>query len=156
MCHQSPAKLLRSVKRITSFLEKKNICPNSNIKCQPLLSLHHLPKVDIPPAPTPPTVLSCTTLARTSIGPVNKVKPKLIVVKTSSTSVSPRPVYHPAVVNASQAMFRKHPSQLMPEEVQKFKNYQEHKIRIGEPLEMEVIFLPIGGTRTCINCGELT
>ena len=154
MCQPSPAKLLRSVKRITSFLEKKNNSPASNIKSQPSLSLHHLPKIDIPPAA--PKLLSCTTLALASIAPVFKKETELNIVKTSSTSIPPRPVYHPAVVNASQAMFRKHPSQLLPEEVHKFKNYQEHKIRIDEPLEMEVIFLPIGGTRTCINCGELT
>ena len=39
MCHQSPSKLLRSVKRITKFLQKKG----------PVLTTNKLPGLDIPP-----------------------------------------------------------------------------------------------------------
>ena len=152
MCHQSPAKLLRSVKRITSFLKKMNNIPVTP-KCPSILSFHHLPGIDIPPLP--PKLLSCKTLPCTSIAPIIKEKPKLSI-RICTTSIPPRPVYHPAIVNASHAMFTKHPSQLLPEELEKFKNYQDYKIRIGEPLETEIIYLPSGGIRTCLNCGELT
>ena len=172
MCHQSPAKLLRSIKRITNFLEKKN-CQDTNIsiiRCQPSLSLYHLPPVDIPPSP--PKLLSCTTLPPTSIAPaknltnyeVKTLAPidippmkiqKLYILRSGATSIPPRPVYHPAIINASQAFFSKHPSQLTAEEIQKFKQ-KEDKASIGEPLQTEVIFLPNGGIRTCCNCGELT
>ena len=120
MCHQSPAKLLRSIKRITHFLEKMN-CPDTNIpimKCPSSLSLYHLPPIDIPPLP--PKFLSCNTLPPTSISPAKNlanfvvtsfppidIPPtikeirKLNFVRSSATSISPRPVYHPAIINAS-------------------------------------------------------
>ena len=50
----------------------------------------------------------------------------------------------------------KHPSQLLPEEVIKFKLYRSRKLVIGEPLESEIIYQPIGGIRTCLHCGEKT
>ena len=53
-------------------------------------------------------------------------------------------------------MFQKHPSKLVPEEIEKFKWYENHNIQIEEPLETDVIYQPIGGIRTCLNCGELT
>jgi hypothetical protein len=72
------------------------------------------------------------------------------------SSILPRPVYHPAIINASKFFFSKPPSQLTADEAQKFNQYQEDKIEIGEPLEAEEKFLPIGGIRMCLNCGELT
>ena len=81
---------------------------------------------------------------------------KLTIVKISAISILPRPIYHHAIIDASRAFFLKPPSQLTTDEAQKFKKYQEDKTEIGEPLEAEVKFLPIGGIRTCLNCGELT
>ena len=86
----------------------------------------------------------------------SKEKSKLNLVKCNSTSIPPRSVYHPIVVNVCKAMFSKHPKNLTPEEVAKFNIYKERKKQIGEPLESEVIYLPTGGIRTCVNCGELT
>jgi hypothetical protein len=85
-----------------------------------------------------------------------KKKLKLGLVKAQSTSISPRKVYHPCIINASEAMFGKHPGQLTPDENLKFQLYQDHKIKVGEPLETEIIYLPIGGIRMCVNCRELT
>ena len=170
MCHQSPAKLLRSIKRITNFLEKKNYQDTSIsiLRCPSSLSLYHLPPVDIPPLP--PKLLSCTTLPTTSIAPaknfatydvkklasinipptIRKIQ-KLNIVKSGATYIPPRPEYHPAIISASQAFFLKHPSRLTAEEIQKFKQYKEDKATIGEPLETEAKFLPNGGIRTCCN-----
>ena len=155
MCHQSPAKLLRSIKRITSFLEKKKHCLSTPImESLSPLSLYHLPSVDIPPFP--PKCLSITSLSPIDIPPTIGKLPKLTIVKSSSTSFLPRPVYHPAIYNASQHFFLKPPSQLTADEAHRFKQYQQDKTEIGEPLEAEEKFLPIGGIRTCVNCGELT
>ena len=88
--------------------------------------------------------------------PIAKKQPKLDIVKSQSTSIPHHPVYHPTIVNVCDAMFEKHPSKLNPDEVKKFKMYRTRKMQIGEPLEAEVIYLPIGGLRTCLNCRELT
>ena len=74
----------------------------------------------------------------------------------SSISIPPRPVYHPAINQACQAMFGKHPTSLTPEEVSKFKIYQRQKLKNNDPIENDVIYQPIGGIRTCIQCGNLT
>ena len=90
------------------------------------------------------------------IPPNLKKMSKLNIVTIQSTSIPPRPVYHPAIINACTAMFAKHPSELRQDEVEKFKRYRNHKTQIGEPLETEIIYLPSGGLRTCLNCKELT
>ena len=46
MCHQSPAKVLRSVRRITSFLERRNIC-ESPLKLSSLKQITVLPQINI-------------------------------------------------------------------------------------------------------------
>ena len=91
----------------------------------------------------------------TDLPPIKK-EPKLDLVKATSTSIPPREVYHPCIINASRAFFGKHPRELAPDEALKFKMYQRDKILIGEPLENEIIHLPIGGIRTFDNCGEFT
>ena len=72
MCHQSPAKILRNVKRMTSFIERKMTCSSlvSEVKLQPYLSIQHLPNIDI--HALPPKLLSSHTLPHISILP----KPK--------------------------------------------------------------------------------
>ena len=77
MCNQSPAKILRSVKRMTSFLERKRAFPMlvPAVKLQPTLSIQHLPVIDIPPLP--PKLLSSQKLQPISILP----KPKKLSVR---------------------------------------------------------------------------
>ena len=140
MCHKSPAKILRNVKRMSLFLDKK---PNT-------LSISILPQINIIPLKKP---LGISPLITTNVPPQ---KPKLDFVRAKSISIPPHQIYHPAVINASNAMFGKDPSQLEADEALKFKMYRMNKIQKGEPLETEVIFLPIGGIRTCVNCRELT
>jgi hypothetical protein len=53
-------------------------------------------------------------------------------------------MYHPAIINACHAIFANHPCKLIPEKVKKFKLYLNHKMKIGDPLETEVISLPVG------------
>ena len=164
MCHKSPSKVLRNVRRITLFLEKK---PKA-------LSVSLLPQINIPPlikslefsplvttnVPPQPKTLQITNLAIhkvvcTDLPPIKK-EAKLDLVKATSTTIPPHQVYHPCIINASRAFFGKHPQELTPDEAVRFQMYQKDKIQIGEPLENEIVYLPIGGIRTCVNCGEFT
>ena len=82
-------------------------------------------------------------------------KPNLIIMKTSSTSLPPRPIYHPAVINASKSMHGKHPSELNREEADKLKQYMKWKCDRGEPVETDVIHVP-SDMRDCLHCGYPT
>ena len=94
-----------------------------------------LPATDIPPTPS---------------------KSNIKFARNQAVSIPPRPIYHPAIVNASEAIFGKHPDDLTHEEVNKFTVYRRQQRHIGEPLEEQTIYLPSGGMRSCVNCGELT
>ena len=114
-----------------STLESISILPE-NLE----LDVCVLPATDIPPAPPP--------------------KLNLEFVKNQAVSIPPRPVYHPAIFNASEAIFGKHLDDLTPDEFNKFNVYRIHQSQIGKPLEEQTIYLPNGGMRSCLNCGELT
>ena len=149
----SPAKKLRGLKRLLTFLRNKS--QNNTNNLQNSLSISSQSSFSILPQ-NPRSNLEITCMPNIDIPPIYKEKSKLNLVKCNSTSIPPRTVYHPIVVNVCQAMFSKHPKNLTPEEVAKFNIYKERKKQIGEPLESEVIYLPTGGIRTCLNCGELT
>ena len=102
--------------------------------------------------------LSFQKLESIDIVPVEPPKnPSLSIQAQSSVSIPPRRIYHPAILKACENMHGKHPSQLTPDEVRKFKLYQEYKARNGEPpIEEDIIFQPCGGLRTCVQCGQLT
>ena len=107
----------------------------------------------------PPKIQSNLVVSNPSsinIPPNLKNMSSLNIIKSQSISIPPRPVYHPAIINACIKFFAKHPSELRRDEFQKFKQYRKDKAQIGEPHESENIYLPIGGLRTCLNCGELT
>ena len=125
--HQSPAKKARSARRMIHYL-----CSKLTPKCL-TLSATHLPHIDISPA-----------LKRLSISNQDQI------------SVRPRKIYHPCIINASDSLFKKHPDLLQPDEIVKFNNFRKYKSEIGDPLETNVVFLPIGGLRKCLVCGNLT
>jgi hypothetical protein len=164
MCHKSPAKVLRNVRRITLFLEKKpktlsvSLFPQVNISpfVKPL-SLSPLVTTDVPPLQKNVHIskLAIHKVVCTDLPPIKK-KHKLDLVKATSTSIPPRQVYHPCIINASRAFFGRHPQELASDEALRFQMYQKDKTLLGEPLEKEITYLPIGGLRTCVNCGELT
>ena len=127
----SPSKKLRSLKRLFSFLQSK--VSSNEAKALPKLTTTKQVSVSyIPPAP----ILNLT--------------------KNLPISIPPRRIFHPAVINACQSMFKKHPSQLSPEEVEKFNKYKQYKLQVGDPVEQNVVYLPIGGLRTCLQCGQPT
>merc|ERR1712129_617127 len=45
------------------------------------------------------------------------LKVKLSFVKNAAISIKPRKIYHPTIINACEAMFKKHPDQLVSEEI---------------------------------------
>ena len=70
MCYQSPAKVLRNVKRLTNFLSKKNFLgATPQPKANPSLSIEVLSPISISPSPK---MLSCCTQKRISISPRKK------------------------------------------------------------------------------------
>ena len=100
----SPAKKLRSLKRLFTFVQSKV----------------SLVDIDIMLKLTP------TKLPSTSYIPAT---PSLNLTKNQSISIPPRRIYHLAIINACQAMFRKH--LLSKEEVNKFNKYKEFKLQGG-------------------------
>ena len=83
MCQQSPAKLLRSVKRITHFLEKKK-----ELSVQPFLCSVILPPINILPA-SPLSKLTIVNVQTTNILPQTPPKPNLTKFKASSVNIKP-------------------------------------------------------------------
>ena len=79
----------------------------------------------------------------------------LSISRCTLTNIPPRPIYHPAIINASIAFFKKHPSELSEEEVAKFKCYLQRKKELGEPVETDVIYQP-SSPRDCLHCGHPT
>ena len=80
MCNQSPAKLLRSVRRITRYIEKK---PSQIIRNKPVLSIFKLPQISL--IPLKPNVLSITRQPRISIAS----RPRISFCKLKSTEIVP-------------------------------------------------------------------
>ena len=151
--HTSPAKKVRGIKRLLTFLQNKSRSKSSDV--QKSLSVCQQQSISI--SPTNPQLKLIATLQSTmDIPPIAQEMPKFHVVRNQSTSIPPRPIYHPAIINACYAFFSKHPSKLEPEERKKFDLYRSDKHQIGEPLEKEVIHQPIGGIRICLHCGEKT
>ena len=53
-------------------------------------------------------------------------------------------------------MVKRHPDSFTKEEGLKFLEIRNWKSEVGDPLETNVVYLPIGGLRTCMICGHLT
>ena len=83
-------------------------------------------------------------------------QPKLTTIKLEQIDIKPKKIYHPTILNACDTMFKKHPDQLSQEEIHKFNYYRNWKSEIGDPIEANPIYLPIGGLRKCLICGNLT
>ena len=156
--HRSPAKKSRNSKRLIKFLQSKISCkdlPNLVICSQPSISLVPLrPKLSSfkPPStsvpPIPPPVFS-STCVQTSY-------PSLSQVKNEGINIRPRKIYHPSIINACLALFKKHPDLLAQEEIIKFNEYRAWKKEVNDPLESNPVYLPIGGLRRCLVCENLT
>ena len=86
----------------------------------------------------------------------SKKMPVLSITKTLPVSIPPRTkIYHPAVINACKAVYKKHPCELTKEESSSMKSYLDRKRELGEPVEHDPTYLPIS-MRNCMHCGHLT
>ena len=112
---------------------KPNMIDRASL-AKPELSVESLLSVDIPPGK----------------------RPSLTIVSQPPTSIPPRKIYHPAVIKACYAITGKHhPSQLLPDETKRLKNYIDQKREMGEPVETDLLYLPTS-MRNCVHCGHPT
>ena len=95
-----------------------------------------------------------SSLPQVDISPAKKANLKAVI--NLPISISPRKIYHPSIINASESLFKKHPDMLQQDEIIKFNHFKKYKSEIGDPLETNVVFLPIGGLRKCLVCENLT
>ena len=84
-------------------------------------------------------------MASIDIAPESSLGRNLSQAKQSSISIPPKPVYHLAIINACKVMHEQHPDQSDREEVEQFNFYVRHKSNTGDPIEQNVVYLPIGG-----------
>ena len=140
---KSQGRILRDVRRITKFLEKKKMPVQSS-----KLSIVHHDTFSIPPKPKslsiqkrvfvdiPPDKYSTARLSRTSFCCVN-IPP----VEQPARPIA-RPYLHPFVVEASKMLYGKPPWELTPEQAEHFEGYQEYKTRNGRPIEEDICYKP--------------
>ena len=81
---------------------------------------------------------------------------KLSICQVQTTSIPPKPVYHPAIIRACLSMFDKKPSELNYEEIRKFNEYRGYKKMKGEEIESDILYNPAGGNQPCLHCGHPT
>ena len=147
----SPAKKVRSLRRLLAFkLRNCNTPEKSVVKRFPVLSI--CPQVQSSFLPTKPHI-------EISIQPSISIKPKTPKLSTcpvKSISIPGRRIFNPAILQACQSMFGKHPDLLDQNKIMKFNHYIQYKIEEGDPIESSIIYTPAGGAKKCLQCGELT
>ena len=142
MVKQSPAKIFRNVVRMTKFLERKKFTSTPS----------NLPASDPPSKKT--SILSCSIQAVVSIAPIKSCLEifklpqqdipseatisNLSVVQNVGVDIRTRKIYHPTIINACQAIYKKHPDLLSQDEVLKFNEYRRWRSEMGQPLEANV------------------
>ena len=77
-------------------------------------------------------------------------------MKLAEIDVRPKKIYHPTIINCCETLFNKHPDHLSKKEIIKFNHYRKWKSEIGDPIEANPVYLPIGGLRNCLICTNLT
>ena len=97
-------------------------------------------------------VVSAESACETEPIPTSKT---LSTKKLAPISIPPRAIYHPAIINATQSFYQKHPSELSYEEKKEFKLYLDQKKARGQPVEEDLIYLPTS-LRNCLHCGHPT
>ena len=148
----------RKERKIRSNLTSTELSEVNSSDCQPSHISQQIEAVSATDCSSPEKpVLSTTKVSSVDIEPKeSKIIPELSIVRQSSLSIPPRTIHHPAVINACFAILGKHPSTLSQEEVYQFQQYREFKESNGDPIEENVVYLPIGGVRTCLHCNQPT
>ena len=98
----------------------------------------------------------CISICPQSTVNIPPQQPKLAPIKLAEINIKPKKIYHPTVINACDTIFKKHPDDLNNEEIQKFNKYRSWKSEMGDPLEANLVYLPIGGLRKYLICSNLT
>ena len=149
-------RLADSYRRVNSkTLEEDDIRPHQSTQPSYVVDAETqtCPSTNVDPKPKPN--LTSSLQSSINVSPKNHV-PNLMAVKMAPLSIPPRRIYHPNIINACKQHYSKHPSQLNPEEVEKFKFYKEYYEReYGKTIEEDVIFRP-AGMRDCLHCGYPT
>ena len=58
---------------------------------------------------------------------ISQENPKLSLIRNQTISIPPRPVYHPAAVNACEAIVGRHPDDLTPGEYNRFNTFRRQQ-----------------------------
>ena len=101
----SPAKKIRNIKRLLSFQFKQMPTKLISLSISPQEASSFFP-------PEIQSNLVVSTMSSISIPPNLMKMSRLNIVKSRSISISPRPVYHPAIINSCIKFFAKHPIEL--------------------------------------------
>ena len=137
---KTPAKIFRDARRMTKFLEKKQICKksmklsNSNqasasfFPSKKLMSISNITLLNIPPS----KILLTTQLSYSAVTSVD-IPP---------TKTHPKPFIHPHIIEASKMLYGKPPWELDEGQLEHFEGYQEYKIRNGRPIEEDLAYKP--------------
>ena len=83
--------------------------------------------------------LSADSACETEPFPVPRT---LTTTKLAPLSIPPKVIYHPAIINATQSFYQKHPSELSKKEMKELKFYHDQKQARGQPVEEDLIYLP--------------
>ena len=140
--YHSPAKKVRSLKRLLTFRIQR-----LNSKILPSLTISKVEETSY--TPSKPTL---SIYASEPISITRKHK-QLTIQCVKTTTIPPRPVYHPAIIRASLSMFGKKPYDLDPDEIAKFNQYRAWKCQNGEQIENDIIYNPGSGNQPCLHCG---
>ena len=137
---KTPAKIFRDARRMTKFLEKKQLnkksmklsiakqASTSFIPTKKLMSISSVTLLDIPPSKIPSTIqLSFSAVTSVDIPP---------------TKTHPKPFIHPHIIEASKMLYGKPPWELDEEQLEHFEGYQDYKIRNGRPIEEDLAYKP--------------
>ena len=84
---------------------------------------------------------------------VTRIPKQLATQCVETTTVPPRPVYHPAIIRACLSMLSKKPPDLDPDEIAEFNQYRAWKCDNGEQIETDIIYNPGSGNQPCLHCG---
>ena len=84
------------------------------------------------------------------------IKPVTLTTSVNpSVSIPPQQIYHPAVINASKSLYKRHPRELTKEEFKAFNKHLHNLRNNGHPVELDPLYLPTA-TRDCLHCGHPT
>ena len=140
--HHSPAKKVRSLKRLLTFRIQR-----WNSKKLPSLTKSKVEETSYTPSKPTLSIYACEPIS------ITKIPKQLTTQCVETTTVPPRPVYHPAIIRACLSMFGKKPPDLDPYEIAKFNQYRAWKSENGEQIETDIIYNPGSGNQPCLHCG---